>query len=72
MSTATEMLAAYIAAEKAVLLGQSYAMAGRQLTRANLAEIRNGRVEWEAKVKQEQRLAAGTSSYALADFRDCR
>ncbi len=71
MTTATEMLAAYIAAEAAVLKMQAFTLAGRQMTRANLAEIRAGRLEWEAKVKQEQRIAAGTSSYALADFR-CR
>lgn len=72
MTTATEMRDLYIAAEAAVLKAQSFTLAGRQMTRANLAEIRAGRVEWEAKVKQEQRIAAGTSSHALADFRSCR
>ena len=71
MSHATEMLAAYIAAEKAVLQGQSYTILNRSLTRVNLAEIRNGRREWQAKVNAEQSAATGGSSlYSVADFRD--
>lgn len=51
------LVAAYQAAELAVLRNQSYQMPdGRQLVRANLAEIRKGRKEAEAALNQ----AAGT------------
>lgn len=70
MSTATEMLAAYIAAEAAVLQGQAFTLAGRALTRANLSEIRKGRAEWQRSVEAEQAAAAGhgTSRFSQADF----
>ncbi len=69
MSTATDMVALYIAAEKAVLNGQSYTIAGRSLTRANLPEIRAGRKEWELKVQSENAKAQGGSSlYSVADW----
>lgn len=64
------MLQAYLAAESAVLSGQSYRFGERQLTRADLAEIRAGRREWEAKVRSEANGGSRTS-VALADFR-CR
>jgi hypothetical protein len=59
MSIATDMLALYIEAEQAVLAGQSFAMGGRSLTMANLAEIRAGRREWEARAGTEKARAAG-------------
>jgi len=69
MSTATDMLALYIAAEKAVLKNQSYVMGTTTLTRANLAEIRKGREEWQAKVNDEAAASQGGSSlYSVADF----
>lgn len=70
MSTATDMLAAYIAAETAVLAGQSVALGGKQLTRANLAEIRRGRAEWQARVDAESAQAVGRTGprHVLADF----
>ena len=41
----------YVEAELAILRGaQSYSVGGQQLTRANLAEIRKGRKEWEAEI----------------------
>lgn len=54
MTTATDMLALYLAAETAVLDGQAFTMGSRSLTMANLAEIRRGRTEWEAKVGAEK------------------
>ena len=36
-----ERLARYLEAEKAVLMGQSYTIGNRTLTRANLTSIRN-------------------------------
>lgn len=69
MSQATEMLALYIAAEQAVLKGQSVRFGERQLNRADLVEIRNGRAEWQRAVNAEQAVAAGRDSrYSLADF----
>ena len=63
------MLQTYINAEQAVLSGQSWRMGERQLTRADLAEIRAGRREWEARVASEAR--GSRMTVALADFR-CR
>lgn len=69
MSTATDMLDLYIAAEKAVLLNQSYTIGGRSLTRANLKEIREGRDHWQSKVDSETASTQGGSSlFSLADF----
>lgn len=71
MSIATDMRDLYIAAEQAVLKGQSYTINGRTLTRANLPEIRKGRQEWEQRVAAEQAAARGGSSlYSVADFRE--
>lgn len=47
---AKERLAAYYAAEEAVLSGQSYTIGGRSLTRADLAAIRAGMELWEGRV----------------------
>lgn len=60
MSTATIMRDAYIAAETAVLLGQTVEIAGRRLSRANLEEIQAGRREWEKRVADEAAAAAGS------------
>jgi hypothetical protein len=71
MSTATDMRDKYLAAEAAILGGQSVAWGDRTLTRANLAEVREGRAEWEAKVAAEARAAAGGGRFRLADFSGC-
>lgn len=42
-------LTEYLAAETKVLSGQSYTIGGRQLTRANLSEIREGIDYWNTK-----------------------
>jgi hypothetical protein len=52
---AEAQLAAYLAAETAVLLGQSYTIAGRSLTRANLKDIREGIEYWSAKAASAAR-----------------
>ena len=47
MTTATDMLAAYLQAEAAILAGKEFRWAdGRHLRREDLAEIRAGRQEW--------------------------
>ena len=49
LAQAEAQLALYLAAEAAALGGQSYEIAGRKLTRANLAEIRDGIATWNAR-----------------------
>lgn len=51
----------YLAAETKVLAGQAYTIGGRSMTRADLAEIRAGRDDWDAKVKSLSRIASGRS-----------
>ncbi len=71
MSTATHMRDRYLAAETAVLSGQRFRMGERELTRADLAEIRAGRREWEQRVVAEAAAASvgrGDPRVALADF----
>lgn len=69
MSEATDMLAAYAAAEKAVLKNQSYSLAGTTLTRANLSEIRKGRSYWQQRVNAENASSQGGSRlYSVADW----
>jgi hypothetical protein len=60
---------AYLAAELAVTKGQSYRLGTRDLTLADLGEIRAGRAEWERRANAEAARASGTNpDYALADF----
>lgn len=66
VTTAETMLETYRRAELAVLKGQSYRLGDRQLTRADLAEIRAGRAEWERAVARERN--GGGVRYQLADF----
>lgn len=47
---AQTQLDAYLAAETAVLSGQSYEIAGRKLARANLDFIQSGIKLWNARV----------------------
>ena len=69
MSTATDMLDLYIAAEKKVLTGKVFTLNGRSLTRENLSEIRVGRTEWQGRVNAENASSQGGSSlYSLVDF----
>lgn len=48
---AQAQLDAYLAAETAVLSGQSYEIAGRKLTRANLADIQSGIRIWNQRLQ---------------------
>ena len=49
---AQDMVALYVNAEKAVLTGQAYTVAGQSVTRADLDKLRAGRKEWEEKLSQ--------------------
>lgn len=60
---AEAQLAAYLAAETAVLSGQSYTIAGRSLTRADLQFIQEGIQTWNARVN---RLSSGGRRIKLA------
>lgn len=53
MTIATDMLAAYMAAEVAVLQGKEATIGDRKLRFEDLAEIRAGRKEWEVKASAE-------------------
>jgi hypothetical protein len=48
---AQAQLDSYLAAESAVLTGQSYEIAGRKLARADLRSIQLGIEVWNARVK---------------------
>lgn len=50
LEQAQTQLDAYLAAETAVLTGQSYEIAGRKLTRANLDIIQKGIETWNTRV----------------------
>ena len=56
---AQAQLTLYITAEQTVLTGQSYTIAGRSLTRANLGDIQQGISTWDARLKQLSLRAAG-------------
>lgn len=68
MTQAADMLALYIQAESAVLSGQEFTLGDRRLRRADLAEIRAGRREWQAKVSSEQARAAGAATIGGLGF----
>lgn len=51
LAQAQAQLTAWLAASTAVATGQAYSIAGRSLTRANAAEIRNQIDYWDSKVK---------------------
>lgn len=68
MTQAADMLALYIQAESAVLLGQEFTLGDRRLRRADLVEIQAGRREWQAKVNVEQARAAGAPTIGGLGF----
>ncbi len=61
LTQAQTQLAAYLAAETAVLTGQRYEIAGRMLQRADLVAIRDGIATWDARVKTLSATASGRS-----------
>lgn len=68
MSKATDMLAAYLAAEIAVLEGKEAKIGDRSLQLEDLSEIRAGRREWQARVNEERLNAAGAPSIGGLGF----
>lgn len=59
MSTATDMLTAYLDAESKVLTGKTARLGDRLMTKEDLSEIRAGRREWEERVNAENATATG-------------
>lgn len=69
MTQAKQMLEKYLEAETAVLEGRSVTFGGRNLTMADLNQIRDGRKEWEHRVAIEAAAArGGRAGYSLATF----
>lgn len=71
MSTASDLLALYLAAEEKILSGQSGSIGDRQLTMADLAEVRKERQNLERRVAGETRTNLGSpgARHQLAEFR---
>lgn len=65
LAQANAQLALYIEAEQKVLLGQSYSIGDRALTRADLREIREGLKYWN---KQVANLTAGRTKPPVRQF----
>lgn len=68
MSTATDMLAAYLAAETAILDGKEVRFGDRTLRLEDLAEVRKGRMEWEQRVAAESAATANAPSIGGVRF----
>lgn len=70
MSTASDLLALYVAAETKILSGQSHRMGDRMLTMADLGMVQKERANLERRVQQEANTAAGQSGarHQLASF----
>ena len=61
LAQAQTQLNAYLAAETAVLTGQSYEIAGRKLTRADLDSIQKGVTLWNSRVTSLTNQSQGRS-----------
>lgn len=70
MTQATDMLAAYLAAETAILQGKDISFNGRRCTMEDLPAIRAGRQEWEARASAEQsrQRSSGLGRFGVARF----
>jgi hypothetical protein len=70
MSQASDLLAAYLEAELAILKGQTVTLGDRTVGMADLSEVRAERRDLERRVAAEERAAAGDSGarHQVADF----
>lgn len=73
MSTATDMLAKYLAAEQAILEGKEVRLGDRLLKMEDLPNVIAGRREWEQRVSAESVTTArapkiGGMTFSLASF----
>jgi hypothetical protein len=67
MSTASDLLAKYLAAEMAILDGQEFRMGDRLLKMADLAAVQKERTNLERRVQGETN-SGGGARYQVADF----
>lgn len=81
LAEAQSMVAAYVAAEQAILQGKEVRLGGtgidRWLRYEDLEMVRKGRQEWERRVTSLQAAASGQPtfgglSYSVADFSTLR
>lgn len=72
MSTATDMLAEYLAAESAVLKGKEATIGDRRFRLEDLGAIRAGRKEWEGKVAAEMATSSGAPKIGGLAFKLAR
>lgn len=61
LAQAQAKLAEYMAAETAVMAGQSYTINGRELRRADLKTIQDGVTQWDARCNELGARQAGGS-----------
>ncbi len=67
-----ERLSLYLAAERAILSGQSYRVEDRQVERADLAEVRAEIQRLQTVVAREQTAASGRGGrFSQANFSGC-
>jgi hypothetical protein len=66
LAQAEARLQEYLNAEAAVLSKQSYTIAGRTLSRANLKEIQTGIEIWDRRAKELGSAAAGRGRVVVA------
>jgi hypothetical protein len=70
------MMQRYLDAERALLEGKEVSFGERRLRMEDLAEIRAGRQEWEARVRAESGAGGGQvfggRGYSLANFTGAR
>lgn len=72
MSTATDMLAKYLAAEQAILEGKEARLGDRMVRFEDLEAVRVGRQEWERKVAAENAAADGAPRLGGITFSHAR
>ena len=68
MTQATDMVAAYIAAEMALMSGKEARLGDRTLRYEDLAEVRAGRQEWETAAATEAARSRGVKSFGGRGF----
>lgn len=68
LAQAQAQLDAYLAAEVAALANKSYEIAGRKLTRQDLAQIQQGITLWSGRVSQLSASGRGRSRTVTVGF----
>lgn len=68
LEEARKNLNIWLKAERAIAMAQSYAIGGRSLTRANLAEVAKRITYWENKVAELEMAAKGKRKRRMKQF----